>query len=119
MSIAAFDTAIWDPFVLQRCLRWRDADIDATLMVSQPSADPDLWTEYAKGAQRSYRKHGVEHALDVDSLRSGADTIMFFVVIDDAGRMIAGVRAKALRSDDDRTPSLNGLDNPANRPSAT
>jgi hypothetical protein len=101
MSIAPFDSAICDQVVLERSLSWLDPDIDSTLVVSQPSADPDLWTEYAKGAHRSYRKHGVECALDVDVLRSGADTVMFFAVIDDAGRMVAGVRAKELRSADD------------------
>jgi hypothetical protein len=101
MTIAPFDSAICDQVVLERSLSWRDPDIDSTLVVSQPSADPDLWTEYAKGAHRSYRKHGVECALDVDALRSGADTVMFFAVIDDAGRMVAGVRAKELRSADD------------------
>jgi hypothetical protein len=71
-------------------------------VVSQPSADPDLWAEYSIGARRSYRKHGVECALDVDALRTGADTIMFLAVIDDTGRMVAGARAKGpLRSADE------------------
>lgn len=102
MSIAPFDSAICDQVVLERSLSWRDPDIDSTLVVSQPSADPDLWTEYAKGAHRSYRKHGVECALDIEALRSGADTSMFFAVVDDDGRVVAGVRAKGpLRSADD------------------
>ena len=101
MTIAQLDSACCDQLILQRGLSWRDPDIDTTLVVSQPSADPDLWTEYAKGAHRSYREHGVECALDVDALRSGADTVMFFAALDDAGQMVAGVRAKALRSADD------------------
>jgi hypothetical protein len=72
------------------------------LVLSQPAVDPDLWAEFSLGAQRSYRKHGVECALDVDALRSGADTVMFFAVIDDAGRVVAGLRAKGpLRSAED------------------
>jgi hypothetical protein len=99
---AALDTVSVDGFRLRQGLSWRDPDIDCTLVVSQPSVDPDLWAEYSMGAHRSYRKHGVECALDADALRSGADTIMFFAVIDDAGRMVAGVRAKGpLRSADD------------------
>lgn len=87
---------------LRQRLSWRDPDIGCTLMLSQPAADPDLWAEFSLGAQRSYRKHGVECALDIDALRSGADTIMFFAIIDDAGRMVAGLRAKGpLRSADD------------------
>jgi hypothetical protein len=91
-----------DEFALPQSLSWRDPDIDCTLVVSQPSTDRDLWTEYVLGAQRSYRKHGVECALDIDALRSGADTIMFFALVDSAGQMVAGVRAKGpLRSADD------------------
>lgn len=81
-------------FQLSERLSWRDPDIDATLVLSQPDVDPDLWTEFCDGAERSYRKHGVECALDVDELRNGADTIMFCAAIDDAGRMVAGLRAK-------------------------
>ena len=65
------------------------------------SADPDLWAEYAAGAVRSYRKRGVECALDLEALRDGADTIMFCAVVDDAGQVVGGLRAKALRSADD------------------
>lgn len=79
-----------------------DADIDCTLVISEPSTDRGLWAEYVLGAHRSYRKHGVECALDVDALRDGADTVMYLAVIDAAGRMVAGVRAKGpLRSADD------------------
>jgi hypothetical protein len=91
-----------DRFRLLQPLSWRDPDIDCTLVISTPSADPDLWAEYSAGAHHSYRKHGVECALDSDALRTGADTIMFFAVINDAGRMMAGVRAKGpLQSADD------------------
>ncbi|OBI47113.1 hypothetical protein A5706_28840 [Mycobacterium sp. E796] len=44
----------------------------------------------------------MECALDIEALRSGADTTMFFAVIDDDGRVVAGVRAKGpLRSAED------------------
>jgi hypothetical protein len=91
-----------DEFRLREGLSWRDPEIDCTLVISQPSTDRDLWTEYAEGAQRNYRKHGVECTLDVDALRTGADTVMFCVVIDRAGKIVAGVRAKGpLRSAED------------------
>jgi hypothetical protein len=91
-----------DGFRLQQALSWHDPDIDCTLVISQPSTDRDLWTEYAAGAQRSYRKHGVECTLDDDALRTGADTVMFCVVIDRAEKIVAGVRAKGpLRSAED------------------
>ncbi|BBZ48202.1 hypothetical protein [Mycobacterium parmense] len=91
-----------DGFRLERGLSWRDPDTDCTLLLSQPSTDRDLWEEYADGAYRSYRRHGVECALDTDALHSGDDTIMFLAVIDSSERMVAGVRAKGpLRSADD------------------
>ncbi len=102
MTVMLLNATGIDEFRLREGLSWRDPDIDCTLVVSQPSADPDLWAEYSTGAHRSYRKHGVECALDLDALRNGADTIMFFAVLDDAGQMVAGVRAKGpLRSADD------------------
>lgn len=88
-------------FSIGQRFSWRDPDVNGTLIVSQPSVDPELWAEYAAGAVRSYRKRGVERALDIDALRSGDDTIMFFAVVDEAGKVVGGVRAKALRSADD------------------
>jgi hypothetical protein len=100
MTAVSLDFATADPLYPGR-FSWHDPDIDCTLVVSQPSADPALWTEYSLGAQRSYRKHGVECALDIDALKRGTDTRMFFAVIDAAGKMVAGVRAIELRSADD------------------
>jgi hypothetical protein len=88
-------------FRLSERLSWRDPDIGATLVLSQPDVDRDLWDEFTRGAEHSYRKHGVECALDLDVLRSGSDTIMFCAAIGDDGRMLAGLRAKGLRSADD------------------
>lgn len=100
---AAWQNAISvDKFRLQHPLSWRDPDINCTLVISTPAAEPDLWAEYAAGARHSYSKHGVECALDSDALRSGTDTVMFFAVVDDAGQMVAGVRGIGpLRSADD------------------
>lgn len=89
-------------FRLSERLSWRDPDIEATLVLSQPYLDPELWDEFTRGAECSFRKHGVECALDVDALRSGADTFMFCAAIGDDGRMLAGLRAKGpLRSADE------------------
>ena len=101
-SVVPLDTVTLGRFQLGQRLSWRDPDVGATLVLSQPAVDPDLWTEFSLGAEHSYRKHGVECALDADALRDGADTIMFFAMIDDAGRMVGGLRAKGpLRSADD------------------
>lgn len=102
MTVISLEATGLDGFRLEQALSWHDPDIDCTLVISQPSTDPDLWTEYAAGAQRSYRKHGVECTLDDDALRTGADTVMFCVVIDRAEKIVAGVRAKGpLRSAED------------------
>lgn len=102
MTVFPLDPATDDGCQLDQPLTWRDQDTDCTLVIAQPSTDAALWNEYAVGAQRSYRKHGVEGALDVAALHSGADTVLFFAAIDDNGRMVAGVRAKGpLQSADD------------------
>ncbi len=93
MTVSPLHADTSDRFRLPHALSWRDPDLGCTLVLSQPSIDPHLWREYAAGAQRSYRRHGVECALDVDALRSGADTKMFFAVLDETERMVAGVRA--------------------------
>lgn len=93
MTVSPLPAVISDRFQLPHALSWHDPDLDCTLVLSQPSTDPVLWREYAAGAQRSYRRHGVERALDVDALRSGTDTLMFFAVLDETERMVAGVRA--------------------------
>ncbi|MGA7054612.1 MAG: hypothetical protein WBZ37_25775 [Mycobacterium sp.] len=92
MSAAPLNSLTVDRFRLREPIAWRDPDIDCTLVISTPSAHPDLWAEYSVGAHLSYSKHGVECALDSDALRSGADTLVYFAVIDDAGKMVAGVR---------------------------
>jgi hypothetical protein len=63
------------------------------MVLSRPDADRALWEEYLRGAERSYRRHGVERALDVAAIRDGSDTAMFWTTIDAAGRVIGGLRA--------------------------
>ena len=101
-SVVPLDTVTVGRFELDQRLSWRDPDVGGTLVLSQPAVDPDLWAEFSLGAEHSYRKHGVECALDADALRDGTDTVMFFAMIDDAGRVVGGLRAKGpLRSADD------------------
>lgn len=73
---------------------WWDSDAECTVVLSAPSADPSLWNEYVTGAERSYRKHGVERALDLAAFRDGADTAMFLAAMDPNGRLVGGVRAR-------------------------
>ena len=102
MSVSQLDATAGSDLRLASSIGWRDADNECTLVMSQPSADPDLWGEYLNGAQRSYRKHGVDRALDVAAIKSGEDTVLFWATLDAAGRVLGGVRAKGpLRSADD------------------
>src|SRR5262245_35280745 len=102
MTAPSLETSHLDGFRLSKPLTWHDPDIDCTLVISQPSADPDLWAQYATGAQRSYTKHGVECALDTEALHSGDDTLVYFAVLNNAGQMVAGVRGIGpLRSAED------------------
>ena len=94
MTTVSLDTTTVEKFSLPKSFSWRDSHINCTLAVAQPSNDPELWSEFVAGAHRSYSKRGVEGALDIDEMRTGADTVMFFAVLDDAGRMLAGLRAK-------------------------
>ncbi|WIM87189.1 hypothetical protein PT015_20370 [Candidatus Mycobacterium wuenschmannii] len=88
-------------FSLGQSYSWPDPDIEGTLVVSEPSADPELWAEYTAGAVRSYSKRGVESALDLEALRTGSDTIMFGAVVADSGHVVGGYRAIALGSSAD------------------
>lgn len=99
MNAVSFATATGEALSLGQGLSWRDPDIGCTLVLSHPSADPGLWSEFLAGAHHSFRKHGVESVLDVDALRGGGGTVMFSAVVDDAGEVIGGLRAKGpLRS---------------------
>jgi hypothetical protein len=79
---------------LDRTTSFWDPGSECTIVFAQPAIERDLWTDYVRGACHSYRKHGIEKALDIDSLRHGADTVLFAACIDSTGKVVAGVRAK-------------------------
>lgn len=102
MIVPQLNAPIYDNFGLTQSVCWRDVASECTMVMSQPSIEPELWQEYLRGAERSYRRHGVERALDAAAIRHGQDTAMFWVTLDSDGRVIGGVRAKGpLRSADD------------------
>lgn len=74
--------------------RWHDETTGCWMLAATPAALPHLWQEFLDGAHRSYRRHGVECALDVDAIADGHDTAAFFVALDWRGRVVGGVRAK-------------------------
>jgi hypothetical protein len=98
---------------LRTSITWWDDDTNCTLVVARPSDVPRLWQEYLAGAVRSYRKHGVECALDMDALLTGSDTALFFAAIDSGGQVAGGVRAKGpLRSAEDSHAVVEWEGNP-------
>jgi hypothetical protein len=116
MTTVSLDFTTADEFILPKSFSWRDTHINCTLAVAQPSNDPELWSEFVAGAYRSYSKRGVEGALDIDVMRTGSDTVMFFAVLDDAGRMLAGLRAKGpLRSAEDSHAVVEWAGQPSQR----
>ncbi len=89
-------------FRITQNLSWWDQESQCTVVISSRAADPELWAEYLRGAELSYRRHGVERALDVQAIRDGSDTLMFWTALNESGRVIGGVRAKGpLKSADD------------------
>jgi hypothetical protein len=71
-----------------------DPESQCTIVFADPSIERDLWDDYVYGACRNYRKHGVERALDMEALRSGADTVIFAACVNQAGRVVAGLRGR-------------------------
>lgn len=81
---------------------WWDPETECTLVVATPAAERELWADYLDGAVASYRRHGVESALDMEQMSTGSDTVLFFAAVEPSGRIAAGVRAKGpLRNAED------------------
>ena len=91
---------------LSENIGWWDPDAQCTVMLSQPLTDPELWTEYLRGAQLSYAKHGVERAFDVEAVRTGGDTVLFWALVDASGRVVGGVRAKGPLASDNESHAI-------------
>jgi hypothetical protein len=101
---------------LDEGISWFDSDTNCTLVVSTPSADPALWTAFVDGAARSYHKHEIECALDMDSLLDEANTQLFHVVVNDEGSIMGGIRAKGpLDSADESHAIIEWNDRPGLR----
>ncbi len=71
---------------------WLDQATGCWIAVSTPHSEPELWDRYLDGAARSYREHGLEWVLNLDAIRDGADTSLFFAAVDPEGRVVGGTR---------------------------
>jgi hypothetical protein len=93
---------------------WWDADADCTVAIARPSDNDTLWQEYLAGAERSYRRHGIEAAIDVDAIRRSDDTTLFWTMLDRAGTVVGGIRAIGpLTSPDETHAVLEWADHPS------
>ncbi|AQT78438.1 hypothetical protein B1R94_03065 [Mycolicibacterium litorale] len=113
MNASVLDFPDQKLYRLPETISWRDADTGCTIVLAQPDSEPELWEDYLQGALRSYRKHGVEAALDADSFSDGRDTTLFYTALDDDGRMLGGLRAKGpYRSADESHAIVEWADQP-------
>lgn len=65
-----------------------------TMIVASPAEEPALWAEYLRGARAEYRRQGCAAALDFTAVLKGVDTCLFFALVDDDGRVRAGLRVQ-------------------------
>ncbi|ETB16045.1 hypothetical protein O972_14250, partial [Mycobacterium avium subsp. avium 10-9275] len=83
---------------------WYDQATGCRVTASTPEAEPELWNQYLDGALESYRKHGLDWVLDLERIRDGADTTLFFAALDPQGRVVGGTRVVGPL----RSPDVNG-----------
>jgi hypothetical protein len=69
-----------------------DARSSLRVEVHRPGAGSSRWREYLAGAEDRYRAHDILGALDRPGLEDGGSATLVFVVLDVAGRVVAGVR---------------------------
>ena len=105
MSVSIAESAFGGP-TDNASAQWWDRDTDCTLVVSTPGGEPELWDDFIEGAMCSYRKHGVERAIDPSALADPASTSLFLAAIDDAGRVVGGVRAQGPYTGADESHAL-------------
>jgi hypothetical protein len=94
MTVSQTEAAGRNFVSLERTPSYWDPESECAIVYAQPAIERDLWRDYVHGACLSYRKHGVEKALDMDALQHGADTTLFAACVNNAGRVVAGLRAK-------------------------
>jgi hypothetical protein len=92
---------------------WRDEATGCWVTAATPGGEPELWEQYLEGALNSYRRHGLEWVLDIDAVRDGADTALFFAAVDPAGRVVGGTRVVGpLQAPEDSHALEEWTDNP-------
>jgi molybdopterin/thiamine biosynthesis adenylyltransferase len=69
-----------------------DAKSGTRIEVHHPLERPDRWLAYLDGAESCYRTHDISRILGRPELEDGRTTSLFFVAVDGADRVVAGVR---------------------------
>jgi hypothetical protein len=77
-----------------RPMSYRTPSSACEIVVTTPAAAPHLWEEYLDGALATYGAHGVASALDLDQIRDGESTSLFFVAFAPDGRAVGGMRSQ-------------------------
>lgn len=76
------------------------------VVVTTPAAAPEEWRCYLAEAELSYAAHGVAGVLDLDRLRDGGATSLFFAAFAPDGRMVGGIRAQGPYADPDEAHAV-------------
>ncbi len=71
-----------------------------------PASRPDLWAAYLEGAAAAFGRHGIDTLIDRQKLQHGDGVSLFFVGIDDEGRVVAGVRCHGPLDDPEAAQAL-------------
>ena len=87
-------------------MSWWDPDAECTVAIARPSDNDALWQEYLAGAERSYRRHGISAAIDVDAIRRSCDTTLFWTMLDATATVVGGIRAIGPLSSPDETHAV-------------
>lgn len=87
-------------------MSWWDADAECTVAIARPGDNDALWQDYLAGADRSYRRHGIEAAIDVDEIRRSGDTSLFWTMLDGTGAVVGGIRAIGPLTSPDETHAV-------------
>lgn len=114
MTVLDLPRAVDPTGVAGALMSWWDADAECTVVIARPADDDALWQEYLSGAERSYRRHGLVAAIDVDDIRRSGDTSLFWAMIDGTGTVVGGIRAIGpLASPDDSHAVLEWAAHPS------
>src|SRR5689334_3831063 len=87
-------------------MTWWDSDAECTVAICRPADNDALWQQYLVGAERSYRSHGIEAAIDIDAIRRSCDTSLFWTMLDTEGAVIGGIRAIGPLTTPDQTHAV-------------